>query len=58
MGDYTQFELREYFTAAWLAGLEDKARQEAERRPAQSVRLDGTDRAPLVPLRPTGGDRG
>ena len=58
IGDYTQYALADLFAAAWRDGLQRKAREEAARRPAASVRLDTPDRAPFVPLRPTGGDRG
>lgn len=50
--------LRDALALAYLDGLERKAREEATRRPARSVRLDDTGRAPHVALRPNGGDRG
>jgi hypothetical protein len=46
--------LRDLFALAYLDGLE--RRQAAQQRPAQRIPLDDTDRAPVVPLRPAGGD--
>ena len=47
--------LRDLLALAWTAGL--TARTPAPAVPTR-VRLDDTGRAPYVPLRPTGGDRG
>lgn len=48
--------LREALAAAWLAGLTERP-QIAPTDPATRIRLDDTGRAPVIPLRPTGGDR-
>lgn len=54
--------LRDLYAAAWMRGLEVKVADtgdvvvvSARRR---TVPLDDTQRAPVVPLRPDGGDRG
>lgn len=49
--------LRELLAAAYLEGLERRP-QIVPTDPLTRVRLDDTGRAPNVPLRPAGGDRG
>jgi len=48
--------LADAYLAAWIEGLERHPLSVAV-RPAGRVPLDDTGRAPVVPLRPTGGDR-
>ena len=50
--------LRDLFAAAYIEGLEQKARLHPLSTPTPVVPLDDTGRAPVVPLRPNGGDRG
>lgn len=47
--------LRDLFAAAYLEGLEAKARLHPLSAPVPVIPLDDTGRAPVVPLRP---DRG
>lgn len=51
-----EWTLRDLYALAWLEQLE--ARTPMPTGPATRLRLDDTGRAPIVPLRPTGGDRG
>lgn len=48
-------DLRSALALAYLDGLHRKAREEAARRPTDTVRLDTPDRPRTVPLRPNGG---
>lgn len=50
--------LREALALAYLDGLQRKAAEAAQERAGRTIRLDTPGRAPVVPLRPTGGDRG
>ena len=49
--------LRDLYALAYLEGLQRRPRI-APADPLTRVRLDDTGRAPVVPLRPNGGDRG
>lgn len=52
--------LERYWLAAWLEGLRNVNPEPAVRLvelPPRRIPLDDTDRAPIVPLRPDGGDR-
>lgn len=50
-------DLRALYALAFLEGLQNRP-EIAPTDPATRVRLDDTGRAPVVPLRPAGGDRG
>jgi len=50
-------DLRGLLALAYLDGLQRRPTI-APTDPLTRVRLDDTDRAPVVPLRPNGGDRG
>lgn len=50
-------DLRALMALAYLDGLQQRP-EIAPTGPLTRIRLDDTGRAPVVPLRPAGGDRG
>ena len=52
-----RLSLRALYALAYLEGLQQRPTI-APTDPTTRIRLDGAARPPVVPLRPTGGDRG